>query len=184
MKRKYLIFISIGLIVLLFVGLVKYIVFSSKERELTGSFKGEMIFQEIDPGRQGHFAWILKIPESAVNEMKRSNYNLKQYPLDSLLKHEEYSQVRWTPAADMGVKEREKLLFVFGHQSPSLEGYPASVEYVKTLSDAQSFASFLLTMPGTHYAYLYKTSTFEYKTIYFYLINLDQRLLMMVGYNT
>lgn len=160
--------------------------FWSREEQLTGlKFKGEVLFESHDKGRDGYSVWIERIPDIVLSQMRAISYQLERYPKNCALENDGYRLVRWTACSKISSETQRRLQYILIHESDDKLSVAGNVEDIKTIGDARVFASQLMQTKGNFYSYFFKESDFAGTTgVFFYLIDFDKALLLMIAVKT
>lgn len=151
--------------------------------ELTGiSFPETVVFEKHEAQREGYAVKILRIPDDVVMQMKKPGYRLDLYPQGGLL-GTEYKVIHWSDCSKIRGEDKERLRCVLARELPAA---PLEIKRIKSIDDGRNYATYLANKKGTFYCYYYKESV-ELRMItdvFLYLINLDEKVLVMVVLNT
>jgi len=163
----------------------------SMAADLTGvDFPINQIYQTdvSDRGREwGFYIRVFELPDNLTELLDKNGVNLKEHPASKAgLENDHYTRITWTD--DFPRNEVEENIFSFFRKSdaaasPGLQG-------IKSDEDAINLANTLIENKETLYAGWYKYGTKDESgniwmpNFFFYLMNLEQKTLIMFGLDT
>jgi len=163
----------------------------SMAADLTGvDFPINQIYQTdvSERGREwGFYIRVFELPDIISGLLDKSSVNLKEHPASKAgLENDHYTRITWTD--DFPRNDVEENIFSFFRKSqaaasPGLQG-------IKSDEDAINLANVLVENKETLYAGWYKYGTKDESgniwmpNFFFYLMNLEQKTLIMFGLDT
>lgn len=194
MKKRYYILIALGIVVLAFVAPV--IINQpwdrgSRASDLTGiDFPINQIYQTdvSDRGREwGFYIRVFELPDNVTELLDKNSVNMKEHPASKPgLESDHYTRITWTDDFPRNVVEEN--IFSFFRKSDT--AVLSTLQGIKSDEDAINLANALIEDRDTLYAGWYKYGTRDESgniwmpNFFFYLMNLEQKALIMFGLDT
>jgi len=159
--------------------------------DLTGiDFPINQIYQSdvSERGREwGFYIRVFELPDNIKELLDKNSVNLKEHPASKAgLENDHYTRITWTD--DFPRNEVEENIFSFFRKSEAVAS--SGLQGIKSDEDAINFANALVEDNATLYAGWYKYGTKDESgniwmpNFFFYLMNLEQKTLIMFGLDT